>query len=84
MLCVTSCIRLSPLSGFARLYIFLTMTMTIKLNIFRNQCFCGNSYGRNGPELNRCCSFKCVGNPSEFCGGDGCESVYYTGYDDRK
>ena len=48
----------------------------------RNQCFCGNSYGSQGPSVN--CTMTCSGNPNETCGGPWSNSVYdtmaYLGY----
>jgi hypothetical protein len=42
----------------------------------RNECFCANSYGGQGPSTN--CNVPCGGNASEMCGGSNASSVYYT------
>jgi hypothetical protein len=40
------------------------------------QCYCGNSYGGQGPAGN--CTTACPGNPAETCGGPYANSVYRT------
>ncbi len=42
-----------------------------------NQCWCGNSYGQYGVDLNGC-NMPCVGNMVETCGGPYRNSVYIT------
>ncbi len=37
-------------------------------------CFCGNSYGKNGPATN--CTMPCNGNYKEQCGGEWANTVY--------
>jgi hypothetical protein len=41
-----------------------------------SQCYCGDTYGGLGA-VSRCNTI-CGGNPSEFCGGTYCNSVYRT------
>ncbi|HEV3190923.1 MAG TPA: WSC domain-containing protein [Polyangiaceae bacterium] len=42
----------------------------------KNECYCANSYGGQGPSTN--CDLPCGGNVSETCGGTNASSVYYT------
>jgi len=40
-----------------------------------NECRCGNSYGRYGPDLSAC-NITCSGNANEFCGQSWHNDVY--------
>ncbi len=44
---------------------------------FSMECFCGNSYGSYGVDLNGC-NMPCAGNAGETCGGGSRNSVYTT------
>jgi hypothetical protein len=44
---------------------------------YSDECWCGNSYGRYGVDLNGC-NMPCVGNAVEMCGGPIRNSVYTT------
>ena len=43
-------------------------SLLINLNK-RNECFCGNSFGKYGKTVERDCNKACVGNPLLTCGG---------------
>ncbi len=43
----------------------------------RNQCFCGNSYGRFGPKSEETkCNIPCAGEITKICGAAWFNSVY--------
>jgi len=42
----------------------------------RNECYCGDSYGKYGKVSESECNFKCNGNFNEICGGVNRISIY--------
>jgi WSC domain. len=46
---------------------------------YYEQCYCGNSYDRNGKLEESRCNTPCRGNSAEMCGGRWANSVYSTG-----
>ena len=43
----------------------------------RNQCHCGNSFGKYGTATPRTCILPCPGNTSQTCGGDWRMEIYF-------
>ena len=70
---------------------YMSRKMTVKLCVercrskgfryagtqWKDHCFCGNSYGNLGPADN--CQMRCIGNPSDFCGGANANNVFEVG-----
>jgi WSC domain-containing protein len=44
----------------------------------RNQCFCGDSYGKFGAAEGECTK-RCIGDKETMCGGTWANSIYETG-----
>ena len=44
---------------------------------YREECFCGNTYGQYGEANEDDCYLKCAGNSTQICGGDWRNSVHF-------
>ena len=43
---------------------------------YREECFCGNTYGQYGKANEADCYLECAGNSTQICGGYWRNSVY--------
>ena len=44
--------------------------------INRNECFCGNGFGKYGTKNEMLCNMPCPNDPNEVCGGPEANSIY--------
>jgi hypothetical protein len=43
---------------------------------FGNQCFCGNTYGKYGADIDSECNMPCAGDPRQMCGATWHNAIY--------
>ncbi|XP_052266790.1 xylosyltransferase oxt-like isoform X2 [Dreissena polymorpha] len=46
---------------------------------YKNECWCGNKFGKHGSLSETLCSSECPGNKTETCGGYNAQRVFATG-----
>jgi len=78
--CLKTCSKLNynyfGLQYGSVIYKFLYKILIIKISFFREQCFCGNMYGKYGKVDDNECSMVCKYDITTKCGNSHKNSVY--------